>query len=372
MEQGGEVRATPAPASPSTTAPDLNIGGEPLPAIEQRGLVTSSPGRLIGILVCLVVLTLVAMLSIVVGTRTMAIDAVWNAFANFDPTNNDHIVVQSLRVPRTLLGIEVGLALGLAGAVIQGVVRNPLADPGILGVSAGASLSVVLAIYFLGISSLIGYVWFGFAGAALAAVLVYAVGSIGAGGATPVKLTLAGAAMSAFFASIATAIMLVDLSTLDQFRFWVVGSLSGRDMSVVVQVAPFILIGAVMALASGRLLNALALGDDLARSLGQKVGRSRMFAALAVVLLVGGATAAAGPIAFIGLIVPHVARAFTGPDYRWVLPYSAVLAAILLLGCDVLGRVIARPGEVQASVVAALIGVPFFIALVRRRKLAEL
>jgi iron complex transport system permease protein len=255
---------------------------------------------------------------------------------------------------------------------MQGVARNPLADPGILGVSAGASLFVVLAIYWFGVGTLTGYVWFSFLGAAVAAVVVYAIGATGREGATPVKLALAGAAVSALLASVTTAILLIDLATLDQFRFWAVGSLAGRDVVIAWQITPFVLVGAVMALASGRVLNALALGDDVARSLGQRVGTARAFAATTVVLLVGVATAAAGPIGFVGLTVPHVARVITGPDHRWVLPYSAVLAPVLLLGSDVIGRVVARPGEVQVGIVTALVGAPFFVALVRRRKMAEL
>lgn len=296
----------------------------------------------------------------------------FDAVFHFNPALEDHIIVRSLRIPRTITGLLVGAALGLAGTVMQGVARNPLADPGILGVEAGAALFVVVAIHSFGVATLIGYVWFAFAGAAMASVLVYAVGSLGCEGATPVKLALAGAAITAFLGSITTAILLFDVATLDQFRFWAVGSLSGRDRRIATQVAPFIVVGAVMALSSGRSLNSLALGDDVARSLGQRVGLARLFSAGAIVLLVGGATAATGPIAFVGLTVPHAARAITGPDYRWVLPYSMVLAPILLLTADVTGRMVARPGEVQVGIITALIGAPFFIALVRRRKLAEL
>jgi iron complex transport system permease protein len=325
-----------------------------------------------GLAVLLVVLAAVVICSLAYGSKPIPFRSVIDALFDFDPTSDDHLIVRSLRGPRTIMGILVGVALGLSGAVMQGVARNPLADPGILGVEAGAALFVVIGIYTFGVASLLGYVWFAFVGAAIASVVVYGLGSLGREGATPVKLALAGAAISAFLASITTTILLVDVSTLDQFRFWNVGSLAGRDSSVVVQMAPFVAIGAVMALASGRSLNALALGDDVARSLGQRVGWSRIFSATAVVLLVGAATAAAGPIAFVGLTVPHVARVMTGPDYRWVLPYSAVLAAILLLGSDVIGRLVARPGELQVGIVTALIGSPFFVILVRRRKLAEL
>jgi iron complex transport system permease protein len=307
-----------------------------------------------------------------VGAKPIAVGTVLEALTDYDPGVNDHLIVRSLRVPRTFAGLLVGMALGVAGAMMQGLARNPLADPGILGVNAGAALFVVIAIHVFGVGSLLGYVWFAFAGAAVTSVAVYTLSALGREGATPVKLALAGAAVTAFMASITSAILLLDVATLDQFRFWAVGSLAGRDSRLVTQVAPFVAVGVVMALASGRILNALALGDDVARALGQKVGLARAFSAASVVLLVGAATAAAGPIGFVGLTVPHVARAITGPDYRWVLPYSAVLAPILLLGADVVGRVIARPGEVQVGIVTALVGSPFFVALVRRRKLAEL
>lgn len=317
-------------------------------------------------------LVLVSLASVGNGSKPIPFTTVIDALMSFDADLNDHLIVRSLRIPRTLIGIMVGVSLGLSGAIMQGVARNPLADPGILGVSAGAALAVVIGIFVFGVGGLLGYVWFAFGGALVASVVVYALGSLGREGATPVKLALAGAAMTAFLSSITTAILIVDVATLDQYRFWAVGSLAGRTPDVAAQVTPFVLVGVGMALVSGRLLNALSLGDDVARSLGQKVGISRAFSAISVVLLVGAATAAAGPIGFVGLTVPHVARAITGPDYRWVLPYSAVLAPILLLGSDIIGRIIARPGEVQVGIVTALVGAPFFVALVRRRKLAEL
>jgi iron complex transport system permease protein len=328
--------------------------------------------RLAGLAISLVALVCACVASVAYGAKPISLATVSDAFFHYDPSLSDHLVVRSLRVPRTIVGLLVGMALGLSGTVMQGLSRNPLADPGILGVNAGAALFVVVAIYSFGITSLVGYVWFAFAGAAVAAVVVYALGSAGRGGATPIKLALAGSAITAFLGSITTAILLLDVATLDQFRFWAVGSLAGRDADVAAQIAPFLIIGSVMALACGRLLNAMALGDDVARSLGQRLGPARAFCAVAVVILCGGATAAAGPIAFVGLTIPHVARAITGPDYRWVLPYSMVLAPTLLLSSDVIGRVIARPGEVQVGIVTALVGSPFFVVLVRRRKLAAL
>lgn len=337
----------------------------------RRTLAHNGAGRTLGLVLGVVGLLGVSLASVALGARAIPFGDVLAALHDFDGSN-DHLIVRSLRLPRTLAGLGVGVALGLAGAVMQGVTRNPLADPGILGVNAGASLAVVVAIHVFGIASLAGYVWFAFVGAAAASVVVYALGALGRDGATPVKLALAGAAVSAFLASITTAILLVDVAALDQFRFWVVGSLAGRDAAVVAQVAPFLVLGTVLALGCARALNSMSLGDDVARSLGLRVGAARAVSAVSVVLLCGAATAAAGPIGFVGLTVPHVARAICGPDYRWILPYSAVLAPILLLGADILGRLVARPGELQVGIVTALVGAPFFVGLVRRRRLAQL
>ncbi|WP_370247091.1 FecCD family ABC transporter permease [Nocardioides sp.] len=353
-------------------APD-RLGGNPRRSSGAKG----HPGRprtrrVLGLLAAVAALVLVVLASIAVGAKPIPLPTVLDALLHYDPTQEDHLIVHSLRLPRTVLGLLVGVALGLAGAVMQGLTRNPLADPGILGVSAGASLAVVMAIHLAGVATLQGYVWWAFAGAAVVSVAVYALGSLGREGATPVKLALAGAALTAFVGSITSAILLIDVATLDQYRFWAVGSLAGRDGAIVEQVLPFVVVGTVVALGLGRTLNVLALGDDVARGLGQRIAVGRLLGALVVVLLVGGATAAAGPIGFVGLAVPHMARALTGPDYRWVLAVSAVLAPTLLLGADVLGRVIARPGEVQVGLMTAALGAPFFIALVRRRRLAEL
>ncbi|MET3962586.1 iron complex transport system permease protein [Marmoricola sp. OAE513] len=351
--------------------PDADTRSDPA-ALVQVGLFRAGPARAFGLGLLLVALAVVALASIRYGSRPLSLEAVFDAFTSFDRDLTDHLVVRDQRVPRTLVGLLVGVALGLSGAVMQGVARNPLADPGILGVSAGSALFVVVAIYVFGVTGLLGYVWWAFAGAAVASVAVYALGALGREGATPIKLALAGTAVTALCQSVTSAVLVVDVNTLNQFRFWEAGSLAGRTSEIAGQMAPFIILGSGMALAAGPSLNALALGDDVARSLGQRVHLARGFAAVSVVLLVGAATAAAGPIVFVGLVVPHVARAITGPDYRWVLPYSGVLAAILLLAADVVGRVVDRPGEVQVGLITALVGAPFFIALVRRRKLAEL
>jgi len=325
-----------------------------------------------GFVLLALVLVAVLVLSITVGARPIALGDIWNALTSFDPSQTNHKIILDLRLPRTLVGLLVGAALGLSGAILQGATRNPLADPGILGINAGATLCVVLGISVFGITQLSGYVWLAFLGAGAAMLVVYLVASLGREGATPVKLALAGAAVTAALTSVTSAILITNVETLDQIRFWQVGALTGRTTEILLQVAPFILAGIVLALLTSRLLDGLALGDDVARGLGLKVQRSRALVGLAAVILAGSATAAAGPIAFVGLAVPHLARAFTGPNYRWILPYSMLLAPILLLGADIIGRIIVPPGELQVGIVTAALGAPFFIALVRRRKLAEL
>jgi iron complex transport system permease protein len=309
---------------------------------------------------------------VAVGAKPIPLGTVWDALVRPDLLLEDHIVVRSLRIPRTVLGLIAGAALGLAGALMQGHTRNPLADPGILGVNAGAAFLVVVGIYVFGVTDALGYVWFALAGAAAAGVAVFVLGSVGRGGPTPVTLALAGSAISALLAALTSAVILIDVATLDAYRFWAVGSLAGRDGEVLTHVVWFLGAGALLALAGAPALNALSLGDDIARSLGHSVRRTRILGIVAITLLAGGATAACGPIAFVGLVVPHVVRTFTGPDHRWLLPASAVSGSVLMLVGDVLGRVLVRPGELQVGIVLALVGAPFFIHLVRRRKMVHI
>ncbi|AUG79146.1 iron ABC transporter permease [Kitasatospora sp. MMS16-BH015] len=315
----------------------------------------------------LAVLLLAALLSLAVGSRTVPLGHTLHALLHAGG-GTDTVVIRELRLPRTAVGLAVGAALGLAGGVMQGLTRNPIADPGILGVSQGAAAGVVTAISLFGLGSLTGYVWYGFAGAVLAAVLVYALAGTGRGGATPVKLALAGAAMSAFLASLTSLVLTTDAATMDQFRFWQVGSLSGRTPETAWQLLPFLLTGTALALAAAPGLDALALGEDTARGLGTRTGRTRILGALAATVLTGSAVAATGPIAFVGLAVPHAARFLVGPSHRWLLPLSALLGAAFLLFADTLGRILFPPAEVPAGVLTALVGVPVLITLVRRRK----
>jgi ABC-type Fe3+-siderophore transport system permease subunit len=328
--------------------------------------------RLVGLLLLLGLLVAACVASIAVGTRSIGLGEVWRGLLDSGLTSEEAVIVRQLRVPRTVLGVLVGLALGVSGALMQGHTRNPLGDPGLLGVTAGASLAVVGSIAVLGITSPSGYVWFAFLGALSGTVLVYAIGSAGRGGGTPVTLALAGAALSALLYGLVRAVLVSDQQTLDSFRFWVVGSLAGRGSDVAWQVGPFILPGLLLALANSPALNLLGLGEDIARGLGQRIWLARLVGLTAITLLCGAATAACGPIAFVGLVVPHAVRALTGPDHRWLIPCAGLAGAVLLLTADVVGRVVVRPGELQVGIVLALLGAPFFIALVRSRRTATL
>lgn len=322
------------------------------------------------VLALVMVLLLAVAASLALGARSIAPAEVWRALT--DPVAGDtaHLVVRDIRVPRTLLGLVGGLALGVAGALMQGLTRNPIADPGLLGVNAGASLAVVGAISVLGIQDAAGWIWFAFGGAALATALVYGAASAGWEGATPVRLALIGAAVTAFATSLVTLVLLSDQRTLGEYRFWQVGSLAGRPASLVWSVVPFVVVGLVLALGSARLLDALALGDDVARGLGHSVDRGRLLVALAVVLLCGSAVSLVGPVAFVGLVAPHVARALVGPMHRRILLLSALIGPSLLLLADVVGRLVARPAEVEAGVVVAVIGAPVLLVVVRRARMA--
>lgn len=324
-----------------------------------------------GLLACLGVLALVCVASVALGTRTIHIGTVWDAFFHYADTD-DQSIVRDLRVPRTIVGLLAGVALGLSGAVIQAVTRNPLADPQILGINAGAGLFVVFAVGVLGLTSLSQYMWFGFAGVAFALSLVYLLGSAGRAGATPIRLTLAGVALGAVMDGVSGGIRLVRPRAFDYLRFWDVGTLAGRPLEVATTILPFVLAGSVLALLVARSLNAVALGDDMARTLGAGIGRTRFLATVSVMLLAGAATAAVGPIGFVGLMVPHLVRWIVGPDQRWIFVYTVVCGPILLLLADITGRLVVRPGELRAGVVTAFVGAPVLIWWVRRSRVSGL
>ncbi|ARZ71921.1 iron chelate uptake ABC transporter family permease subunit [Streptomyces sp. HU2014] len=352
-----------APDKPGTGA-----GGPPAPATRRP---SAGLWRGLGLLAAVGVLLLLSLAGIWLGTRDIPFTATWSLLWHNDGSSAA-VVIHDYRIPRTVLGLLVGVALGLSGALMQALTRNPLADPGLLGVSLGASTGVVVGIAFLGVGTVLGYVWFAFLGAALASVAVHLLGSSGRRLVTPDRLVVAGAAVTAVLYAFNSAVLLLHPRAFDEFRFWTVGSLGGRKFDVVYVILPFVVVGTLIALALARPLNALAMGDQVGRALGVHVGRTRLFGAVAVMLLCGAATAAAGPIGFVGLAVPHIARFVAGPDQRWVMAYSALLAPILLIGADVLGRVLGYPGEVQVGIVTAFLGGPLFLALCRRRKLVML
>ncbi|MBF6215299.1 iron ABC transporter permease [Nocardia puris] len=325
-----------------------------------------------GLLVLLALLAVFVVLGIITGTTSIPLADTWDAIVAFDPADSDHLLVRHLRIPRTLLGIVVGCALGVAGTIMQALTRNPLADPGILGVNAGATVAIAAAISFFGVTTVSGYMWFGLAGAALAGAAVYLLGGVGRG-THPVRVVLAGAALTVVLLAL-TQVILVNSeeAVFDRFRHWMVGSLQGRGYDVLIPVVTLVAAGLLLAAALARLLDAAALGHDLSRALGAQPLRVWALSAVAVIVLAGAATAAAGPIGFVGLTAPHIARFVAGADHRWVLPYSMLISAVLVVAADTLGRVVAPPGEVGVGIMVALMGGPFFVALVRRRRLVQL
>ncbi len=352
---------------------------------------TSARRKLVGLVGILVLLVFLMSTSLIIGSKITTLGEVYqslplawemltgkhdvaSALADGADASMAEIagIIAAMRVPRTILALLVGAALGLAGAIIQALTRNPLADPGMLGVSAGAALAVVTGSYLFGVGSMLGSLWLAFLGAGLASLLVLGISSSGLGKGDTLGLVLAGAALSATLGAITSGIVYIDPQALDALRFWQAGSVTGRGFDVIGPAVPPIVIGALVALSLGPSLNLLSLGAETAQSLGANVGRTSFLGFVAITALAGAATAAAGPIGFVGLMVPHIVRVLTGPDYRWLLPYSALGGATVLLLADVIGRIVLRPGEMQAGVIVALIGAPAFIWLVRNRKLISL
>lgn len=339
----------------------------------QERATTSSPGRRIAALILLAALAVVAVgASLAVGSRPVDPGTVWHALTGGDVPAADHAAVVGLRLPRTVLGVLVGAGLAVAGGLMQALTRNPLADPGLLGVTSGAAFAVAMGVVVFGITRPNGYVWFAFAGALVATLAVYLIGSAGRSNASPVQLTLAGVAISAVLAGIVGALRLADQERFAVLLTWESGSFQSRGWSVVVPVLPFLALGLVLAAVVAGALNTLGLGEDLAMALGASVGRTRVLSIVAITLLAGGATAMAGPITLVGLMVPHIVRWLVGPDQRWILGLSALAGPVLVLLADVAARVLLWPGELPVGVVTAFVGAPVLIALVRRRKASGL
>ncbi|MEP1122866.1 MAG: iron ABC transporter permease [Ilumatobacter sp.] len=375
MSTGGpRVAATPGSQRPGASVALLEHGSGT--ALEVRGEVEVEVQRRplrvrvvwLHVAIGAVILAMVA--SVAIGSRSVSWPDIWNALGGAQDTLGEAAVTK--RIPRTLLAVLVGAALAVAGAVMQGVTRNPLADPGILGVNTGASLAVVIGIAYFQLTSPTSFIWVAIGGSAAAAVFVYAVGSLGRGGATPLKLALAGAATSATFASLVSAVVLGRNDIAGGVTSWQIGGVGGATYDKLGFLAPVLGVGFLVCLLSARGLNSLALGDDLAAGLGQNVALTRAVAAFGAVVLCGASTAIAGPIVFVGLVVPHACRMLFGADYRWILPLSAVIGAALLTTADVVGRIVARPEEIDVGILTAFLGAPVFIHIVRRQKVREL
>ncbi|ALF53044.1 iron ABC transporter permease [Nostoc piscinale CENA21] len=319
-------------------------------------------GLILGILILLVCLVF----SVTLGAAEIPINKILASFIIFDGSY-EHLVIQTVRLPRSLIALLVGSALAVAGALMQGLTRNPLADPGILGIESGAALAVVATTFVFGSSSLNVLTLVAFLGAGVTAMLVYLIGSLGKGGATPLNLTIAGAAITALISSVMTAMLIVSQRTLEEIRFWLAGSLAGRDINILLSALPFVVIGLVVAFALGRQITTMSLGEDVAKGLGQQTGWVKITTAISVVLLAGSSVSLAGPVGFIGLIVPHIVRFFIKADYCWILPYSAVLGATLLLIADIAARVLLKPQEIPVGVMTALVGAPFFVYLAKSK-----
>ncbi|WP_416669235.1 FecCD family ABC transporter permease [Egbenema bharatensis] len=331
--------------------------------VPQKG---SQTFRLLGLGISIVLLFGCLLFSITFGAADIDPATVWQSLTAFDGSTN-HLIITTVRLPRVLIALLVGAALAVAGSLMQGLARNPLADPGILGISAGAALAVVMTTFFFGSVPIQVYTWVAFAGGTIAAIAVYILGSIGRSGMTPLKLILAGAVLGYLMSALTTGILILSQRTLDEIRFWLAGSVAGRDLNILLQVLPYVSIGLMIAFCMGKQITALTLGEEVAKGLGLRTGWVKVTASIVVVLLAGSSVALAGPIGFVGLVVPHIVRFWVGVDYRWILPYAAVWGAILLSLADLAARLVIRPQELPVGIMMSLLGAPFFVYLARSK-----
>ncbi len=324
--------------------------------------------RLLGLACSLFILGVAVICSVIYGVTDIPLSSIWESFVHYDYSSQEHLIIQTVRVPRALIAVAAGASLAVAGALMQVITRNPIASPSLFGINSGAAFMVVIASGWLGISGMQSLTLFALLGAAISGSIVFYLGSIGRDGMTPIKITLAGASIAAFFHSMTQGYMLTNGKMFDQVLVWLVGSVAGRDMNMLINVLPYVFIGFIIAISLSRHLNVLLMGDDVAQTLGQRTAAIKSLASVAVILLAGGSVAVAGPIAFVGIIIPHIVRYLVGNDYRWVIPYSAVLGGILLVTADIGARYIAMPKEIPVGVMTAILGVPFFVYIARKGK----
>lgn len=314
----------------------------------------------------MLLLAITILFSLTLGKISISTATVWDAFFQYDPSITNHVIVRSSRVTRTLIAIVIGATLAIAGMIMQAISRNPLAAPDIFGVNAGALFFIVFAATFLSVDSLSQYMWIGFIGAGIAGVFVYLLGSVGTTGLAPIRLVLAGAAISALFTSFTQGMLVLDEQGMQSVLFWLSGSVAGRDMDMLLPVLPYITVGTFIAFFMGKPLNILMSGEDVAKNLGQNTLLVKLLSGLVIIVLAGGSVAIAGSIGFIGLVVPHIAKGIAGPNYQWGIPLSGLFGAILLLLSDIIARLIIAPQEMPIGVMTAIIGVPFFIYVARK------
>lgn len=331
-----------------------------------RPLLHQTPLKTIGLVFGFLLFIVSFILSIVLGTTEIGFLKAVEAFIHYDPKSDEHVIILTTRLPRALFATMIGGNLAIAGALMQALTRNPLASPSIFGINAGAVFFVVMALTFLPIASLDQLIWVAFIGAGIAAIAVYFLGSLGRDGLTPMKIVLAGSAMTALFSSFTQGMLVLNESGLQNVMFWLAGSVAGKSAEGLVPVLPYMLFAGIAALVMAHHVNILASGEDIAKGLGQRTGLMKMAIAVTVVLLAGSSVAVAGSIGFVGLVIPHIARFLVGVDYRWIIPYSAILGAILLLLADIVARFVIMPGELPIGVMTAIIGGPFFIYFARK------
>ncbi|MEH7299474.1 FecCD family ABC transporter permease [Neobacillus drentensis] len=328
-------------------------------------LLKSTPLKWLGLITAILLMLLLMCASVIYGYTDTSWRTAIESYTNYNGSN-EHIIIQTVRFPRALIASAVGASLAIAGVLMQTLTKNPLASPGIFGINAGAGFAVVVAITLFSVTDLQAFNGLAFLGAAVAAVSVYAIGSFGREGLTPMKLTLAGAAMSAMFSSFTQGLLVVDEAALEQVLFWLAGSVQGRKLETLFSVLPYIGVGWVGAVLISGKMNILSMGEDVAKGLGLNTGLVKLAIGVIVILLAGGSVAVAGPIGFVGIVVPHITRSIIGIDHRWVIPLSGILGAILLLAADIAARYVLMPSEVPVGVMTAVIGTPFFIFIARR------